>query len=196
MFFVNFERFLLLEQRIGRMQDAMDAVPMAVAMTIGPRIRDIAIHKLGHYQSAVAGPMGIYPGWAELKDSTKERRLSAGHTPNDPLLETGLGAISIQSSPPMKVEEGVEFVIGYVADVDSSKYMPYHEIGLPTSGEPDRMPPRPVLGPAAIEVMEEVGGVVGQICFSHFNMLTGGGGSGLWESLGQGQFGVSSEVID
>jgi hypothetical protein len=93
-------------------------------------IEATAKSEFGVYQ----GEVGAFAAWAPLAQSTQDERERLGYTPDDPLLRSGKerDAISHEVS-------GTEAVIGSDSDV-----MVYQELGTPT------IPPRAVLGPAAI----------------------------------------------
>lgn len=93
------------------------------------RIQRTARSEIGTYQSE-AGP---FPGWAPLAEATKEERVRLGYTEDDPLKRTGALEESIE-----KERKGLEGVVGSTADE-----MLFLEFGT------SKMPPRPVLGPAA-----------------------------------------------
>lgn len=93
------------------------------------RIEATARSEFGHYQAAV----GPHPAWPELAESTQERRVAAGYTPNDPLKASGEMQNSIERD-----QKGLEGVVGSKDDK-----LVYHEFGT------SKMPARPVLGPAA-----------------------------------------------
>ena len=85
--------------------------------------------EFGHYQPAV----GPHPAWPELAESTQERRVAAGYTPNDPLLASGETRDTIE-----RERHGLEGVVG-----SKDEKLVFHEFGTV------HMPARPVLGPAA-----------------------------------------------
>lgn len=91
----------------------------------------IAREEIGTYQEAT----GTFPGWAKLADSTEQDKARHGFPPDAPLERTGQMKNSITSEA-----EGMEAVAGS----DDEKIF-WHENGTP------KMPPRPVLGPAAIK---------------------------------------------
>lgn len=105
------------------------------------RIEHTAEAEFGHYQPAV----GPHPAWPELADSTKDRRVSAGFTENDPLLASGEMQKSIE-----RQRVGLEGVVG-----SKDPKLAFHEFGTPT------MPARPVLGPAAFRNKELIQKLVG-----------------------------------
>lgn len=102
--------------------------------------------KFGHYQSQV----GPHPAWAQLADSTKEKRLAAGYTENDPLLASG----DMKSKTSHEVW-GLEAVIG-----STDEKMIFHELGT------RNMPPRPVFGPAGFESKDMVRNILGNVLVS------------------------------
>jgi HK97 gp10 family phage protein len=92
-------------------------------------IKDVAQGEIGFYQTDIAP----YPDWAPLADSTEAEKARLGYEPDAPLLRTGDMRASIKSEA-----EGNEAVVG-----SNDEKLKYHEFGT------DKMPPRPVLGPAA-----------------------------------------------
>lgn len=86
--------------------------------------------EFGVYQAET----GAFAAWAPLAQSTQEERMRLGYTPNDPLLREG----GLRATVGHTVS-GTEAVIGSGSDV-----MVHQELGTPT------IPPRAVLGPAAI----------------------------------------------
>ena len=92
--------------------------------------------EIGHYQDAV----GPFPGWPELAESTKDDRVRKGYTENDPLLRSGELLESIGHQV-----DGLEAQVG-----STSELMVFHEFGT------QRMPARPVLGPAAFRNKETI----------------------------------------
>jgi hypothetical protein len=112
----------------------MDAA-VVVALHHGLKKCAVAIEKtakaeIGHYQPEV----GQFAGWVELADSTKADRVAKGFTENDPLKRTG----ALEQSISHEIH-ALEAVVGSDSDI-----MVYQELGT------DRIPPRAVLGPAAI----------------------------------------------
>lgn len=94
-------------------------------------IKKNADEKFGEYQTA-SGP---FPTWPELAEATKDRRVAAGYTENDPLLASG-EMKSLNDSE----QHGLTGVVG-----SKDPKMVFHEFGT------DRMPARPIYGPAAFE---------------------------------------------
>jgi HK97 gp10 family phage protein len=105
-------------------------------------IEKTAKTEIGTYQ----GDVGPFPGWVELADATKEDRVAQGYTENDPLLRSGELRDSID-----KEITGLEACVWSTSDV-----MVYQELGTPN------IPPRPVLGPAAIHNKELIEKTLGQ----------------------------------
>lgn len=100
-----------------------------------------AKQQIGDYQPE-AGP---FNAWPELADSTKQDRVNKGFSENDPLLRTG----ELRDSISRQVQ-GSEAAVGSTSDV-----MVYQELGT------DRIPPRPVLGPAALKNKDRIEKVLG-----------------------------------
>lgn len=98
--------------------------------------------EIGHYQPAVGG----FGAWPELADSTKADRVRQGFSENDPLLRTG----ELRDSIGHEIE-GLEAIIGSESDV-----MVWQELGT------KHIPPRPVLGPAAIVNEEKIREILGR----------------------------------
>ena len=101
-----------------------------------------AKQEIGTYQRSDMGP---YEPWQELAQSTKADRVAQGYTENDPLLRSGELRDSID-----RETHGLEAVVGSDSDV-----MVWQEFGTRT------IPPRPVLGLAAVRKHEEVLKIVG-----------------------------------
>lgn len=96
---------------------------------VAVEIERTAKSEFGEYQPAVGG----FGAWSPLAEATKADRVRKGYTPDDPLLRSGKlrGSVSHEVS-------WLEAVIGSDSDV-----MVYQELGT------SKIPPRPVLGPAA-----------------------------------------------
>lgn len=99
-------------------------------------IQRIAKSEIAHYQPAV----GPFARWEELTAETEFDKIRQGYPVEAPLLRTGELRDSIK-----KTVQGNEAVVG--SDEDK---MVWHELGTPT------IPPRAVLGPAAIRGMKDV----------------------------------------
>lgn len=115
--------------------------------------------EIGHYQPQV----GPFQDWAELADSTKEDRVRQGYTENDPLLRSGELRGSIEHQSTLQ-----EAVIG-----STSPVMAYQEFGTA------KIPPRPVIGPAAFKNKEKIQSIIGAAAIS--GMFSG---KPIHESLG------------
>jgi hypothetical protein len=111
---------------------------------VARKVEATAKAEIGVYQDGI-GPFGAWPALAE---STQEERSRLGYSPNDPLLRDG----TLRDSIGHEVAE-LEAVIGSTSDI-----MFYQEFGTA------RIPPRPVLGPAAERnheaILEILGGAV------------------------------------
>lgn len=105
-------------------------------------IEKTAKSEFGTYQ----GDEPPFPGWVELADSTKKDRVAKGFSENEPLKRTG----ALRDSVSHEVS-GLEAVVG-----SDSEIMVHQELGTPT------IPPRPVLGPAAIRNKRLIVNTLGQ----------------------------------
>lgn len=92
-------------------------------------IEETAKGMIGFYQTDIAP----YPDWAPLTEKYEAEKVAAGFEPDAPLLRSGEMQKSVRSTA-----EGNEAATG-----SNDKVLEYHEFGT------DKMPPRPVLGPAA-----------------------------------------------
>jgi hypothetical protein len=129
--FTSFAVFgLYVEEMSRRTERAMgDSLEGAAYATLA-EVREM----FGHYQSAE----GPFPAWAPLAQATLERRAQRAINPNDePLLESG----DLEASYIVE-----RFGNGQVAVGSDSEYAEAQETGN------DRIPPRPVLGPALLRV--------------------------------------------
>ena len=108
---------------------AIHTAANAALERIATKIEKTAKSEFGVYQPAV----GAFDEWAELAESTQTERERLGFTPNDPLLRTR----GLRDSIEHRVGD-LEAEIGSDSDI-----MVYQEFGT------ERIPPRPVLGPAA-----------------------------------------------
>lgn len=123
------------------------AATEAVALEAGlakaaEHVEKVAKAEFGEYQPAT----GSFPAWAELADATKAQRVALGYTENDPLLRSG----ALRDSIGHEVA-GLEAMVGSTSDV-----MVYQELGT------EKMPPRPVLGPAAIRSEKVIERMIGE----------------------------------
>ena len=98
--------------------------------------------EIGTYQRGV----GYFPPWQELAPATKADRVHKGFTENDPLLRTGGLRDSISSEV-----HALEAAIGSTSDI-----MVYQELGTST------IPPRAVLGPAAVRNHKRIEMILGE----------------------------------
>lgn len=97
--------------------------------------------QIGEYQDAV----GPYPAWAALADSTEAEKEAMGYPLNAPLERKGDLLRSFTHD-----QHGDEGIVGSTDPV-----MEYHEFGT------DRMPPRPVVGPALERSREPIEHLLG-----------------------------------
>ncbi|AVF41503.1 hypothetical protein AL486_18725 [Pandoraea apista] len=96
--------------------------------------------KFGDYQTGV----GPFPAWSALAESTRADRVALGFAPDDPLLRSG----SLRDSVQHQVSH-LEAIIG-----SPDERMAWQELGT------DKIPPRPVLGPSAVESKIEIEQIV------------------------------------
>lgn len=117
---------------------------------------------IGEYQEAI----GPFPAWEPLADSTEAEKAAHGYPVEAPLLRTGEMRDNISHEV-----DGLEAAIGSTDDK-----MVYHEFGTAA------IPPRPVLGPAALRKMDTVQKLLG------VGLMTGlVGGERIHEALGYDQ---------
>ncbi len=138
----EFKSFGALAAHLVSLQAGMRAELSRGLNKAAQAIEVTAKGEFGHYQPA-AGP---YEAWPPLAAVTIKDRVRKGFSPNEPLLRTG----SLRDSIGREVD-GLEAVVGSTSDV-----MVYQELGTPT------IPPRPVLGPAAIRSEDEIREAVGR----------------------------------
>ncbi|OQS42337.1 hypothetical protein [Chromobacterium haemolyticum] len=110
------------------------------------RIEETAKAEIGTYQSAV----GPFPAWDPLADSTEQQKAQKGYPADSPLLASGDMRDSIEH-----VVRGHEAVIGA-----KDKKMVYHEFGT------NKIPPRPVFGPALFRNKEFILRTIGRAAVS------------------------------
>jgi hypothetical protein len=113
---------------------------------IAKRIEATSKAEMGVYQDAV----GPFQGWAELAEATKDERVAQGYTENDPLRRSGETAETISHQT-----EGLTAEIG-----SPDQKMAWFEFGT------DKMPARPVLGPAAFHNKAIIQKLVGAAAMS------------------------------
>jgi len=116
----EFLRFI--EERQRALPEAQEAGLHAV----GEHLQHEAKSILGDYQRKDMGP---FPPWAELADVTKERRLAAGYTENDPGVVSG----AMQESVHNRVD-GLTVSVG--TDDPHAEYFEHGTV---------KQPPRPFL---------------------------------------------------
>lgn len=123
---------------------AIHAAANAALERVATKIEKTAKSEFGVYQPAVGG----FDEWPELAESTQQERERLGFTPNDPLLRTG------------DLRDSIGHRVGdFEAEIGSdNEIMVFQEFGT------ERIPPRPVLGPAAERnhdaILAELGGAV------------------------------------
>lgn len=110
------------------------------------RVEKRAKGKLGNYQNG----NGMHDAWPELAESTKVDRVRKGFTENDPLLRTGGLRDSIKHQT-----KGLTAVIGTDSDVAV-----WQELGTA------KIPPRPFLGAALYEELDNIKKIVGHATVS------------------------------
>ena len=116
--------------------------------TVGVEVEKNAKSKFGEYQEGV----GRFEKWPELAESTKEDRVKKGFSENDPLLRDGTLRDSVSHSVDLarkRVEVG-----------STSEVMVWQELGT------DRIPPRPVIGPAMYEKKARIQALCGEVMFA------------------------------
>lgn len=110
--------------------------------TAAKAVEESAKSQFGTYQKA-AGP---FPAWPALAESTQKDRAEHGFSPNEPLLRTG----ELRDSISHQVQ-GLTAAVGSTSEV-----MVYQELGTPT------IPPRPVMGPAAVRRKKLIKKIIGE----------------------------------
>lgn len=136
--------FNSLESFTAMLTRQVVAMPLALESgleRVARKVEATAKSEFGTYQPST----GPFPAWAELAESTQDERERLGFTPNDPLLRTG----DLKDSIGHEVD-GMEAIIG-----SKSEVMVFHEFGTA------KMPPRPVLGPAAARNKEAIENILG-----------------------------------
>lgn len=115
---------------------------------IGRRLEAEMHNKFGEYQTA-SGPFGE---WAPLTAATENRKAALGQPADSPLVATG----------EMKNSTGYDVgLLELVVGVRDPK-MVWHEFGT------ERIPPRPVVGPAVYENLDTIQRLVGAAALSGF----------------------------
>jgi HK97 gp10 family phage protein len=132
----NFNSLLAFSEHLLKAAAAEELAAHAIVKRAAAMVKKTARSEFGHYQPEI----GDYVAWAELADSTKSDRVREGWSENDPLLRSGELMDSVKTE-----------VHGRTAVVGSeSEIMLYMEVGT------DKMPPRPVLGPAYLRNKERI----------------------------------------
>jgi len=136
---MEFGSFGALGAHFGRLALQGEAVTHHIVDQAAQVIEKEAKARVGSYQDGI----GPFAAWANLAPSTVDDRIRKGFTPDDPLLRTG----SLRKSYEHKAK-GAEAVVG-----SASIIALYMEQGT------SKMPPRAVVGPAAIASRDAVGRV-------------------------------------
>jgi hypothetical protein len=148
-------RKISLSQWAAELEHQIAEIPVATEAalaTIGSAVAEIARHKIGEYQGAVAGAGWAFPEWPLLAARTVADKTAKGFAPPDnPLLRTGEMRSTVSF-----------FVAGDMLVVGSTDPVArYQEIGT------DRIPPRPFIGPAMLEadllIKRELGGALASV---------------------------------
>jgi hypothetical protein len=108
-----------------------------VADQIGQDAVRVSRAKLGEYQP----PIGFFPGWESLADSTLAEKARLGLPSPSPLLRTG----DLRDS--ISFDTNVSASSATVNLYSTSDYAPVQELG----GGPSNIPPRPFIGPVPFE---------------------------------------------
>ena len=121
--------------------------------TAADAVKQTAKNKMGVYQEGIGG----FNKWEQLAKVTQEDRAERGFAANEPLLVTG----ALRDSLHYRVQN-LTARIGSTSDI-----MVYQELGT------NKIPPRPVLGPALLENKEVIQKAVGKAFLSGvFNTAT------------------------
>jgi phage gpG-like protein len=108
---------------------------------VAVEVEKTAKSQFGHYQQAIGG----FDKWPPLKEATKADRARQGYPPDEPLLRSG----ALRDSITHEVR-GLDAVIGSQQEV-----MAHQELGT------SKIPPRPVLGPAALKNRHKIAQILG-----------------------------------
>lgn len=119
---------------------------------VAKAIEDTAKSEIGEYQPAV----GPFQDWAPLAESTEAEKARLGYPADAPLLREGDLRNSIERDV-----QGLEAVVGSKSDIAV-----YQEFGTA------KIPPRPVIGPAAFRNGKKIQKILGAATVSG---LLGGG---------------------
>lgn len=125
----QYSSFGAFAAHLEKMASAGPVVTHEMIKAGAEEIEETAKGMVGFYQTDIAP----YPDWAPLTEKYESAKVAAGFEPDAPLLRTGEMQKSIKSHA-----EHNEAAVG-----SNDKVIEYHEFGT------EKMPPRPVLGPAA-----------------------------------------------
>ena len=122
-----------------------DKIPGWFPVGTGPGVgtKNEAKAEIGYYQPQV----GDFPAWAPLADSTEAEKARLGAPLGAPLLRHG-GLYASFGHEVLSHDEGI------VGSTDPT--LIYHEFGT------EKMPPRPVLGPAVFKSRKEIERILGR----------------------------------
>ncbi|MCA3183922.1 MULTISPECIES: hypothetical protein [unclassified Cupriavidus] len=121
---------------LTRLAAAAPVVTNHMTEQAAQKVEKIAKAEIGHYQPSV----GPFPAWAQLQPDTETEKNRLGYKLNAPLERTGEMRNSISH-----VTADNESVVG-----SNDQKLVWHEEGTA------KIPPRPVLGPAAIRGMADM----------------------------------------
>lgn len=138
-------------RHLNFLSNAVPRVALTQAREAGVTMASAARGMLGTYQGADRGS----PAWLPLSSTTKQRRVKAGFTPDDPLLMSGKLRDSIGSRAAV-APNGASAVVG--SDVP---YAVMQERGGVT-GDGKRVPPRPFLAKAGARTSRGINVTVGE----------------------------------
>jgi hypothetical protein len=124
---------------------------LSLAMPHGLKKAAIAVETTAREAFGVYQPsVGSFRAWAPLAESTREDRIRQGYPADEPLLRSGALRDSIRHEV-----SGLEAVVGSESDV-----MSYQELGTHC------IPPRAVLGSAAVRNQHAIQQLMGQAVVS------------------------------
>lgn len=138
----SFDNLALFALHLAEAAVAVRAFELHALDRAAKLVETAAKAEFGTYQPEV----GPFAAWAPLADATVADRVRQGFTPDEPLLRTGALRDSIS-----RQVSGNEALIGSTSDV-----MLYQELGT------SKIPPRPVLGPAAFSNQKAVQALLGE----------------------------------
>jgi len=111
-------------------------------------IEEMAKEEIGVYQPAY----GPFDAWAPLAESTKADRVRQGYSEDEPLLRSGELRDSIESEV-----VGLAAIVGIKSDIGL-----WQEVGT------ERIPPRPIIGPAYVRRIGPLMEAIEQAIFKGF----------------------------